>query len=62
MMLSVHGDLLTHYSVELLFINVAIGAFGHPFSEGEGWLSELWPKAWVLLEIFELVSNFKFIC
>ena len=34
-------DLLAHYSVELLFINVAIGPFCHPFSLGEGWWSGL---------------------
>ena len=45
---------MTHYSVELLFINVAIGAFCHPFSVGEGWGSGLWPRAWVSHEIFEL--------
>ena len=43
-----------HYSVELLFINVAIGTFCHLFSVGEGWPSGLWPRAWVFLEIFEL--------
>ena len=52
MKLFVHWDLLSHYSLELLFINIAIGAFYHPFSVGERWWSELWPRAWVVLEIW----------
>ena len=54
MKLFVHWDLLSHYSLELLLINIAIGAFYHPFSVGERWWSELWPRAWVVLEILEL--------
>ena len=53
MKLFVHWDVLTHYSVELLFINVAVGALCHIFSVGEGWQSGLRPRAWVFLEIFE---------
>ena len=34
--LFVHGDFLSHYSVELLFINVAIGAFCTPSPWGRG--------------------------
>ena len=49
-----HEDLMTHYSVELLFIIVAIGTFCHPFSMEKGWGSGLWPRARVYLEIFEL--------
>ena len=56
MILFVHRDLWMHYSVELLFNNVAIGAFGHLFYVGEGRLSGLWPRAWVFLEILELVN------
>ena len=55
MLLFIHGDLLTHYSVELLFINVDIGAVRHPFSKGEGLWSGLRPRACVFLEIFELL-------
>ena len=39
-MLFVHGDLWSHYSVELLFINVAIGTF----CMGEGWRSGFQPR------------------
>ena len=51
--LIIQGDLLTHYSVELSFIYVAIDTFSHPSSLGGGW-SGLWPGAWVVLEILEL--------
>ena len=32
----VKGDLMIHQSVEIMFINVAIGTVCHPFSKGEG--------------------------
>ena len=53
--LFVHLDLMTHYSLDILLINVAFGAFCHPFSMGEGWWCELWPWAWVILEILGLI-------
>ena len=49
-------DLWTHYSVELLFINVAIGAFCHPLSQGRRWGSDLWPRAWVANEILQMCN------
>ena len=45
------GDLWTHYSVEILFINVAIDAFCRTFSMEEGQRSGLRPRAYVACEI-----------
>ena len=47
-------DLWTHYSVELMFINVAIGTFYRPFSIWEGRWSVLWPRVCMFPEIFGL--------